>query len=158
MVYMPYTGEQKREYAREWIRKRRQAYFFEKSCVLCGAENRLELDHIDPATKLYAPAALWGMSDSNPKKIAELAKCQILCYDCHLIKSKTEAVKGINHGQHKLTDKEVISLRTIYATGTISVRAIADMFNVSRATAHLVIRNKTWKHVIETEEDGNPLL
>ena len=158
MADMGYTGKQKREYQREWMRKRRESYFAGKTCMLCGSQDRLELDHVDPSTKELAPAALWSMSDQNPKKITELAKCRILCYDCHLVKSKTESPKGIQHGSHRLTDAEVLELRRIYAEGRISIRDLADIFNVSRATIHDAVRKKTWKHVGETEEDGNPLL
>lgn len=52
-------------------------------CVLCGATEDLELDHIDPATKWKHRV----FSYSWPKIEAELKKCQILCAPCHFQKT-----------------------------------------------------------------------
>lgn len=84
-----------RAYQREWIRKRRLEFFKDKQCVECGSVDFLELDHIDPTTKKYPPAQLWGMSDLNPNKVAELAKCQVLCSVCH--EKKTNGNGGDKH-------------------------------------------------------------
>ena len=84
---MALHGDKKRQYQREWTRARRSAYFTNKSCVQCGSTEQLELDHKIPEDKLFNPTALWSMADSNPNKIAELLKCQVLCHLCH--KKKT---------------------------------------------------------------------
>ncbi len=95
---MGYTGKQKREYQRLWIESRRKAWFDENGpCVKCGSWNDLEADHIDPSTKLYDPKYLWSLSDSNPKKILELAKLQVLCEDCHAEKSLSERFIQTDH-------------------------------------------------------------
>lgn len=83
---MGYVGERKREYQREWMRRRREDFFANKSCVRCGSTDRLELDHIDRATKV--DHKIWSWSKARQEK--ELAKCQVLCYDCHKVKTKTE--------------------------------------------------------------------
>lgn len=95
---MAYTGEQKKEYQRKWQAARRAKFFEDKVCVVCGSTARLELDHINPEEKRYNPAALWGMSETNPNRIAEIEKCQVLCYEHH--KEKTIAWKASqrNHG------------------------------------------------------------
>lgn len=72
-----------RQYQNEWMRKRRQAYFSDKSCVVCGSTDRLELDHRDPKQKLTH--AIWSWS--SERREAELTKCQPLCHECH--KTKT---------------------------------------------------------------------
>jgi len=144
---MPLTGEAKKAYQREWIRKRRETFFQGKVCVKCGSDENLELDHIDPDTKELQPAALWSMSDQNPKKIAEIAKCQILCEQCHLIKSGTEALHGSRHGMAKLTEDTVMQLRQLYSTGNYSYSELAIMFNVSKATIGTAMIGQTWSHV-----------
>lgn len=50
-------------------------------CVMCGSVERLEIDHIDPSTKSFSLAKGWG----KPWAVIleELAKCQLLCYECH---------------------------------------------------------------------------
>lgn len=87
------TKEAQREYQKEWVRKRREAYFGDKSCVQCGSTDRLELDHIDRATKVSHNVWSW----SEARRNEELAKCQVLCYDCHKAKTKSE-VETFEHG------------------------------------------------------------
>ena len=74
------------------VRKRREAWMLENGpCRECKAWDCLELDHIDPATKVAHN--IWSWSDD--RRIKELAKCQPLCYTCH--KAKTlEYLKAIN--------------------------------------------------------------
>lgn len=86
-------GKLQREYQRNWIRKRRAAYFNGKSCAHCGSTSELELDHIDRTKKLSHNVWSW----SAPRRAAELAKCQVLCSDCHLKKSLAERPKP-KHG------------------------------------------------------------
>ena len=80
------SREQQQEYQRIWRSRRRAEYFKDKSCVQCGSTEKLELDHIDPKTKKYSPAALWSMSDSNPNKIAELKKNARFCVTIVMVK------------------------------------------------------------------------
>jgi hypothetical protein len=91
--------EKQREFQKAWRTKRRLAYFEGKSCVVCGSTESLELDHIDPSQKKYNPAAIWGMSDDNPNKIAELAKCQVLCLVHHKEKTKQWHESNRSHGR-----------------------------------------------------------
>lgn len=84
---MAYTGEQKREYARNWIRRRRDAWFRANGpCVDCGSWERLELDHENPADKIAH--AVWSWSE--PRRLAELAKCKPRCKSCHQKKTARE--------------------------------------------------------------------
>lgn len=48
---MPLYGEKKREYDRNWMRKRRYEYFTGKNCAWCGSIIDLELHHLDPRLK-----------------------------------------------------------------------------------------------------------
>lgn len=77
-----------RRYQREWIAKRRQDWIDENGpCAKCGSAEDLEVDHVDPSSKMFNPAAIWSLSRRNPVRVAELAKCQVLCYSCHLTKT-----------------------------------------------------------------------
>lgn len=90
-----------REYQRAWIARRRKAWFDENGpCAKCGSSENLEADHINPETKLIQPRALWSMSDSNPRKIAELKKLQVLCEECHKEKSISELQVPLTHGDY----------------------------------------------------------
>lgn len=75
-----------RNYQREWIKKRREAFFEGKCCAKCGSKDRLELDHIEPSNKEHH--AIWSWSKKRQK--AELEKCQVLCYECHKWKTAWE--------------------------------------------------------------------
>lgn len=81
---MPYKDKEKqREYQRQWIASRRKAFFENKTCSKCGGLEDLELDHIDPTQKVSHRIWSW----SATRRAAEIAKCQILCYPCHLKKT-----------------------------------------------------------------------
>jgi hypothetical protein len=76
--------EYQRCYQRERQAKRRAVFFKDKECVKCGSKERLELDHINPAEK--ESHNIWSWSQERCDK--ELAKCQVLCHDCHLVKTQ----------------------------------------------------------------------
>lgn len=81
---MAHTPESRaRSYAK--VRQRRIDWFKENGpCRKCGSWENLELDHIDPETKTTHNIWSW----SEPKRLAELAKCQALCNPCHKEKTK----------------------------------------------------------------------
>lgn len=95
---MPYYGDQKREYDRMRAASARAEWVASKggACFRCGSTDRIEIDHIDPSTKEYKIATIW----SRKKEIREyeLAKCQLLCYNCHKEKTIAETIKEMQHG------------------------------------------------------------
>lgn len=81
MVY--YEGKQT-AYQSAWARKRREDWLKENGpCVKCGSWDNLEIDHIDPATKITHNIWSW----TEEKRKIELQKCQILCHSCHINKT-----------------------------------------------------------------------
>lgn len=77
---MPYKNKEKqREYQRRWIKKRREEYFKNKFCVVCGSIENLELDHIYNVLKVSH--RIWSWSEE--RRLNELDVCQVLCKDCH---------------------------------------------------------------------------
>jgi len=91
---MPYKDpEEHRRKNRERSTARRVKWFIENGpCKHCGSWDDLELDHIDPATKI--DHKIWSWTDLRREE--ELKKCQPLCYDCH--KAKTKLMHPIKHG------------------------------------------------------------
>lgn len=91
------TKEAQRLYQLEWMKKRRQAWIDSQggACNECGSTDQLEVDHVDPATKSMQPTAIWSRKESV--RVEELAKCQVLCHDCHL--DKTLAAVTWTHGR-----------------------------------------------------------
>lgn len=142
------SPEQQREYQRLWIKRRRESYLADKSCVRCGSTEQLTLDHIEPSTKTIPIAQVWSMSLSNPKRVAELAKCQVLCDPCH--KSKThlngEKARGSYSGTSKLYEHDVPEIRRLVSSG-VSMHEVSRRFEVDEGTIRAIIAGRTWKHV-----------
>ena len=65
-------------------------------CVGCGTTENLQFDHIDRTQKSFTIGK--SMDYSMEKLIPEVEKCQLLCYNCHEIKSL------INHDKDKLAE------------------------------------------------------
>ena len=97
--------EEKRVYrrwhARESQRKKRlilQNYKTEKGCKECGYNEHacaLDLDHRDPSSKKYVPSKLITVSwDSF---WSELSKCDVLCSNCHRVKTRRNKEHLLNH-------------------------------------------------------------
>jgi 5-methylcytosine-specific restriction endonuclease McrA len=89
-----------RQYMRERCRKRRRRAekMLGGKCVVCGTKSNLDIDHIDPSTKLLGPERLW--TSAEEKFLAEIKKCQLLCRTCH--NDKTQRENGLikNKGIH----------------------------------------------------------
>lgn len=81
---MPYKDpDVQRAYQRDWIAARRALWFQDKCCRKCGSKHNLELDHIDPTKKWKH--RIWSYSWARIMK--EVAKCQVLCSECHFKKT-----------------------------------------------------------------------
>lgn len=96
---MSYKDKAKQlECQRNWIRQRRLDAIaeFGGQCVKCGSKENLEFDHVDPKTKLVCIAVTWSWAEE--KRRAELAKCQLLCEECH--KAKTAKDRGYKTRPH----------------------------------------------------------
>lgn len=141
---MGYTGEQKRNYQREWLaqRRRRAIQFLGGACVQCGSQDDLEIDHREAhgtiGGKLWS-RAWWRIED-------ELEKCQLLCHDCHVAKSATEKATGVNHGQSILNPEIVREIRLRVANGERQIK-LARELKLDRRTVWDVVHRKSWKWI-----------
>jgi hypothetical protein len=59
--------------------KARRAYLADKSCQLCGSTDRLQFHHRDPTDR--TTDVRFSLSDE--RLVAEIAKCDLLCKECH---------------------------------------------------------------------------
>jgi 5-methylcytosine-specific restriction endonuclease McrA len=74
---------------RYYKRKKEVIEYLGGVCKVCGATEKLEIDHKDPYTKNFVVSkALAGWSKSRLMK--EVEKCQLLCTDCHRKKTRKE--------------------------------------------------------------------
>ena len=94
-IFMPHKDiDTKRRYQREWKQRRRLAWLAAHGpCVECGSSNKLEVDHKESATKIDHNVWSWA----KVKREAELSKCQVLCYNCHLAKTKLAYQMWLQH-------------------------------------------------------------
>lgn len=98
---MGYTGQKMKDYLRkylpEWRERRRKEAILRLGgkCAKCGSCKRLDFDHVDPKTKVLAIGKMW--QSSRARFETELAKCQLLCKECHIKKSRDEMPKA-KHG------------------------------------------------------------
>ena len=94
--------EYMREYQRNWMQSRRQAWIDENGpCKKCGTWDNLEVDHIDPKLKTLRASSLWSRTKEVRDK--ELANCQVLCKSCHLQKTLAERPPAV-HGTVTMYD------------------------------------------------------
>lgn len=90
-----------RDYQRTWMANRRREWIDANGpCAKCGSSDRLEVDHINPEEKDLHPRLIWSLSPQNPRRIAELAKCQVLCHACHKAKSRIDQRNASLKQQH----------------------------------------------------------
>ena len=61
--------------------RERIAASFVGGCVDCGSHDNLHHHHLEPATKRYTVAVMTNASEATFK--TELAKCIVVCADCH---------------------------------------------------------------------------
>ena len=91
------------EYQRCWMAKRRATWIsiLGNCCYKCGSTNRIELDHVDRKTKVSNSIWSWKAE----RIVQELSKCQLLCHDCHKIKTLSEITLPLVHGIFRGYDK-----------------------------------------------------
>lgn len=83
---MPYKDpEKQRAFQAAHLAARRALWISENGPCACGSFDRLEVDHIDPATKTMQPGAIWSRRAEVRER--ELSLCQVLCHDCHQAKT-----------------------------------------------------------------------
>lgn len=133
-----------RDYNRKWVAARRAAFFSGKSCAQCGSTQNLELDHVDPSTKIHH--AIWTWRES--RRLAEASKCQALCHDCHLAKTAKyfhETRIGIPKPLlRKLTDEQAQQIRQKLGAG-MSERKLAIVYGVGKTTIHSIKTSKLYR-------------
>jgi hypothetical protein len=90
--------------------------FKNNACVICKNKYELcnmQVDHIDPSTKLYDVCQL--KNHKTETLILELAKCQVICAMCHRLKS----IKEQNYGLYNVNREKplVIVIKEFFYDG-----------------------------------------
>lgn len=143
------TKEEQRKYQREWLIQRRQEWIEQNGgkCVKCQSTDSLQIDHINADQKQRNISTLWSMSPTNPVRVNELSKCQILCRNCHLSKTidNKEHARGYKVGK-KMTDDQMREALSLYESGKFTYKELGAMYGVHKDTIRHA-RNRGWKHL-----------
>jgi hypothetical protein len=147
-----------RAYQREWIRNRRDYWIAANGpCAQCNSDKDLEVDHVDSSQKEITPALLWSLAPDNPKRIAELAKCQVLCKECHAAKTRREnsaRSTGTSAKIAALDDKGLADVRARLARGDRECDIARDK-NVSKYVISRVKRGEAYKEKPVPDQPGS---
>ena len=101
---VPYSDPaRQREYQAKWVQEVRRAAIAARGgrCVQCGSPHGLQFDHKDPGRKVSH--RIWSWKPA--RRDAELAKCQLLCEDCHKLKTSEERRAVVKHGTLTMYEK-----------------------------------------------------
>lgn len=109
-------------------------------CVKCGSWKDLEINHIESIFKETHRIC----SYSKVKQELELAKCEVLCSDCHKLVSATQKAKGERQGNSKLSEEDITMIRDMYDGVDYTYRSLASIFNVNFTVIGKIIRNESW--------------
>lgn len=120
-----------RNYQREWMRRRRAEFFADKVCAACGIDELLELDHVDPDVKVSHKIWSW----SEERRAAEIAKCQVLCTECHKMKTFSErrSYQGAGNPASVWSDDDVRAMHEMRQKG-MTYEAIGRQMGVSKSS------------------------
>ena len=91
------------------------------------------------------------LSDHKGNMKDAVAKGVMRSGDAHWTRKRS--VKGENHNSKKLTNSEVLEIRQLFRSGTITQRALAKKHGVSFPTISYIVAGKTW----QIEEAGHSL-
>jgi hypothetical protein len=61
----------------------------------------------------------------------------------------------MTHGNHKLTDEQVVAIRTEYAAGGIGMRSLAAKYGVTKFPVQRIINGIGWKHLLGAQQRGS---
>jgi hypothetical protein len=90
------------KYQSEWLKRRRKDWLEENGpCKKCRSNHRLEVHHIDRSKKVSH--RIWGWKEVDRRR--ELAKCMVLCHECHKEQSKIDGRAHLKHGMRGMYTK-----------------------------------------------------
>lgn len=61
-------------------------------------------------------------------------------------KGRKQATKGVDNYHAKLTESQVLEIRSLWATGT-KYNVLAPQFNVSESLISMIVNHKIWRHI-----------
>jgi hypothetical protein len=146
---MPITEKRRkylRCYNRIWLKARRDAYLSANGpCVKCGSAEDLEIDHIDPSQKVTHRIWSWR----KERRDVELAKCQIICKECHKRKTAIDIrpmLQKLKSPRRKLNRGDIVSMFRYRWCG-YSQREIAGIFKIAKRTLEQILQGTSYREM-----------
>ena len=71
------------------------------------------------------------------------------------VRDRNEAdrqAKGVDHGKAKLTEEQVIEIRSRYAAGGTTQQALGDEYGVTHQLISYIVRRENWSHLDEVQK------
>ena len=97
-----YAANREREIARVRVRQERTLAFLRElrmvPCLDCNnrfAPYQMDFDHRDPATKAFNLCSATAMLKSRATLLEEVAKCDIVCANCHHLRTRRRYVDAL---------------------------------------------------------------
>lgn len=115
-------------------------------CNKCGSEESLEVDHVDPNQKVHHAVWSWSL----PRMLQELRKCQVLCRDCHKLKSAEESRQrntGVPKVECRVLTPEQVHLVRECAQSGLTQRAIAEKLRIGKTTVQSLLAGKYYNDI-----------
>jgi len=146
-IRSPEYLEKQRKYKSEKYRARRDAAisYLGGCCISCGYGQRVDLhfDHINPLTKKFPISRA-----TNDRVFWEaIQDCQLLCKDCHRIKSNKEN-SGENCHKAKLSNEEVKKILVKLKQGVPQIQ-LAREFNVGAMQISRIKNGTRWRYMTD---------
>ncbi len=120
-------------------------------------EERIEIHNLYLTNKytINEIADRYNTSSKNINEILNDEYYQNLLNDkdlINVIKSNTRIQsgikrRGINNGNSKLTEEDILEIRNIYNTNHLSYRKIAELYSVTSQMIGYIIRRKFWNYI-----------
>ena len=121
-----------------------------QGCIKCNLKNEdhpciFHFDHIEKKNKVNSVGRL--SKDSLKRVIEEIKFCQILCANCHKIKTleendsltKIEKIRKIKDNRKKITDEMILEIKKLLSKG-IPKTQIAKKLNISRESIYNILK------------------
>ena len=104
-------------------------------CARCGSRDELEIDHIDAKQKGFSIGSRLSSAPMS-EILAEVAKCQLLCKECHKKKSVLDCgKKPAAHGTLNMYQYHECRCEACKAANAVASRAAKARAKARRAAA-----------------------
>jgi len=106
---------------------------FIAECFIHNPDNKPEVNHKNGIK-----------TDNNPDNLEWVTISE---NHLHAYKLRLNDKRGEKHHLHKLTDENVINIRSEYCMGEVTQQQLAEKYGVTYSTIGMVISGKRWSHL-----------